>query len=127
MTRSNLSARAAGARFEQFTADGLAYHLDDDRIERRVKNGAKDRGDITGLRTMPPDTHRVVVECKDARRLELGAWMNEATTEAGNDDAPVKAVVHKRLGKGNFLDQYVSMEMRDFIRLLGGEPREEQG
>lgn len=122
MTRTNRSARQAGARFERLIADGLAWHLKDDRIERRVSNGAKDRGDIGGIRT--PMGDRVVIECKDARRLELGVWMNEAEAERGNDDAAVKAIVHKRLGKGDVLDQYVTMEVRDLVVLLGGEVRD---
>ena len=41
MTRSRASARAAGSRFERVVADWLAAHVDD-RIDRRVKTGAKE-------------------------------------------------------------------------------------
>lgn len=50
MTRSRRSAKQAGTRFETAIAAALAAALDDDRIERRTRNGAKDRGDIAGIR-----------------------------------------------------------------------------
>lgn len=116
MTRSRASARSAGTRFERSVADALAVHVDD-RIDRRVKNGNKDRGDIAGLRHMG---ERVVVECKDTSRIALGTWINEAEIERGNDDAIAGLVVHKRRGKGDPLDQYVTCTMRDLIALLTG-------
>lgn len=52
MTRSRSSAKAAGTRFESPVANFLAFHLADDRIERRAKSGAKDRDDIGGVRAI---------------------------------------------------------------------------
>ena len=49
MTRNRASAKKAGALFERVVADYLAAELDDDRVERRVRNGAFDRGDISGV------------------------------------------------------------------------------
>jgi hypothetical protein len=115
MTRSNRSARQAGTRFERVIADCLAWVLKDDRIDRRVKTGSKDKGDIGGLRT--PFGARIVVECKDVSRTNLGGWIEEARVEAGNDDAPVSVVVHKRRAHGDPLDQYVTMTLRSFVRL----------
>lgn len=117
MTRNRKSAKAAGARFERQIADALAAHVDD-RIDRRVKSGSKDRGDIAGLRHMG---QRVVIECKDTAKLSLGTWVNEAEVERGNDDATVGLVAHKRRGHGDPLDQYVTCTMRDLIALLTGE------
>lgn len=121
MTRSRASAKAAGARFERVIADCLAAHIDD-RIDRRVKTGAKDRGDIGGLRFRGA---RVVVECKDVARLDLPGWLREAETERGNDDALVGLVVHKRRGTANPLDQYVTCTIRDLVALLTGERPDE--
>jgi hypothetical protein len=123
MTRSRSSAKQAGARFERLIADALALHVDD-RIDRRVKTGNKDRGDIGGLRF--PDvfnqrTHRVVVECKDVARLNLSGWVNEADIERGHDDALVGLVIHKRRGHGDPLDQYVTMTVRDLVAFITGE------
>jgi hypothetical protein len=128
VTRSRASAKQAGARFERLIADALAEHVDD-RIDRRVKTGSKDRGDVSGLRAaiMNPTTRtfyapqRVVVECKDVARLDLSGWVNEADIERGNDDALAGLVVHKRRGHGDPLDQYVTCTLRDLIALLTGE------
>lgn len=121
MTRSRSSAKAAGARFERSIADWLAVNVDD-RIDRRVKNGSKDRGDIGGVRLSPAlGGGRVVIECKDVAKLSLGPWYSEALTEMGNDDAVVAAVAHKRVGKGNPADQWVTMTLGDLRALLIGE------
>jgi len=116
MTRSRKSARAAGTRFERSIADALAEHVDD-RIDRRVKTGNKDRGDIGGVRHRG---NRLVIECKDVSRLNLAGWVDEANTERGNDDALLGVVIHKRRGHGDPLDQYVTMTVRDLIALLTG-------
>lgn len=118
MTRSRRSAKAAGTRFEGLIAAALRYALDDDRIERRARFGAKDRGDIGGVRA---HGQRVVIECKDAARLDLPGWTREAHIEAGNDDALVGVVVHKRRGVGDPLQQWVSMTLADFVALLTGQ------
>lgn len=121
MTRSRSSAKAAGSRFERSIADWLAANVDD-RIDRRVKSGSKDRGDIGGVRLSPAlGGGRVVIECKDVAKLSLGTWYSEAVTEMGNDDAVVAAVVHKRVGKGNPSDQWVTLTLGDLRALLIGE------
>lgn len=117
MTRNRASAKAAGARFERSIADSLAQHVDD-RIDRRVKTGSKDRGDIGGLRHKGA---RVVIECKDTAKLALGTWVNEAEVERGNDDALIALIAHKRRGHGDPLDQYVTCTLRDLVALLTGE------
>lgn len=121
MSRNRASAKAAGSSFERLIADCLA-ELVDDRIDRRPKMGAKDKGDIGGLRHMG---QRVVVECKDVSKLNLAGWVTEADVERGNDDAGVGLVVHKRKGKGQALDQYVTCTVRDLVSLLTGERPDE--
>ena len=118
MTRTRASARAAGARFERSIADHLAARVSE-FVDRRVKTGAKDRGDIANLRS----THglRIVVECKDTARLELSQWRAEAELEAGNDDAPIALVVHKRRGHGKPGEQWVTCTVDDLVTLLTGE------
>lgn len=118
MSRTRSSAKAAGSRFERSIADHLAAVLSDDRIDRRVKTGAKDRGDISGLRI---HGQRVAVECKDCAVLSLPAWTAEAHTEAGNDDALVGVVVHKRRGTAEPGKQWVSMTVDDLAALLSGQ------
>lgn len=123
MGRSRASARAAGTRHERAVADYLAAHVDD-RIDRRVKTGAKDRGDIAGLRVQ--GGQRVVIECKDTARWEAGPWLREAHIERGNDDALAGVVVAKRHGKGHPGDQVVLMTLADFVALLTGTRPEEE-
>jgi hypothetical protein len=74
-SRSRRSAKQAGTRFETAIAAALAAALDDDRIERRARNGSKDRGDISGVRLLG---QRVVIECKDVATLALPQWTAEA-------------------------------------------------
>lgn len=116
MTRSRASAKKAGTEFERLTADCLALHVDD-RIDRRVKTGSKDRGDIGGVRHMGG---RVVVECKNVVATDLSGWVNQADVERGNDDALVGLVVHKRRGVADPLEQYVTTTVRDLVALLTG-------
>jgi hypothetical protein len=121
MTRTRASAKQAGSSFERLIADFLRERLADDRIDRRVKSGAKDRGDIGGVRTIRGG--RVVIEAKNTKRDNLPAWIREAEAERGNDDAAIGVVVHKFHGNAKAADQYVSMTMETFARLLeGGEP-----
>ena len=118
VTRNRKSARDAGTRFESDTAKFLAERLDDDRIERRTRNGAKDRGDIAGVRTVTGE--RVVIECKNTSRDNLPAWIREAEQERVNDDAFIGVVVHKAHGRGAPGDQFVPMTLETFCRLLDG-------
>ena len=97
MSRNRKSAKAAGSRFEREIADTIARTLEDDRIERRARSGAKDRGDIAGVRL---HGQRIVIECKNTARIDLARWMTEAEVERGNDDALVGLVVSKRHGRG---------------------------
>jgi len=119
MARSRASAKAAGSKFERDVADHLAK-LVDDRIDRRVKTGAKDRGDIGGVRI---HGQRLVLECKNTSRINLGTWITEAHTEAGNYDALAGVIVHKRHGKGQPGDQWVTMTVNDLIAIITGQPQ----
>lgn len=122
MSRTRASAKKAGTEFERQIADYLAMALDDDRIDRRVKSGAKDRGDIGGVRTRG---HRVTVECKSVlSRVDLAGWVKESHIEAGNDGALLGIVAHKRRGRTDPADQWVTMAMGDLVALLTGEPQE---
>lgn len=123
MTRSRRSAKTAGTRFEGVIATAVRLALDDDRIERRARTGAKDRGDIAGVRL---HGQRVVLECKDCARLDLPGWTAQARLEAGNDDALVGLVVHKRHGVGDPMRQWVTCTVGDLVAILTGQPVEQQ-
>ena len=117
MTRTNASAKKAGSSFERSTADYLAAVVDD-RIDRRVKTGAKDRGDIGGVRI---HGKRVVLECKNTAKTNLAGWAAETETERGNDDALAGVIIHKRHGKADPAEQWVTMTLADFAALLTGD------
>lgn len=118
MARNRRSARIAGTRTERAVADYLAAALDDDRIDRKVKTGSKDRGDISGVRA---HGQRVVIECKDCTRTDLPAWTAEAHAEAGNDDALVGIVVAKRRGTTDAGRWWVHLTVDDLLALITGE------
>lgn len=118
MARSRNSAKQAGARFERNTADWLRDNVSE-WIDRKVKTGAADKGDIANVRTH--NNERVVVECKDyGGRLEAGTWIKEAETERVNDEAIAGIVVAKRKGTTDPGDQYVITTLRDFTAILTG-------
>ncbi len=119
MSRTRATAKQAGSRFERVIADCMAWVLKDDRIDRAIKRGADDRGDIANVRTR--DGYRLVIECKDTTRLDIGHWISQATTERDNDNALAGIVVHKRRGKGDPLDQYVTMTLRDLLLIGWGQ------
>lgn len=118
MSRNRQSAKKAGSSFERLVADYLRDALGDDRIDRRPRHGAKDRGDIGGAQHMG---ERLVFECKNTTRIELSRWLAEAETERGNDDALAGIVVHKRRGKTAPQEQYVTMRLGDLAALLTGD------
>jgi len=91
----------------------------DDRIERRVTNGAKDRGDISGLRIFG---QRVTLECKNyAGQIKAAQWTDEAEIEKGNDDALAGVVFAKRRGTTDPGEQWVLMTAANFVALLTGQ------
>ncbi|MST50585.1 hypothetical protein [Mobiluncus porci] len=118
MSRNRQSAKKAGSSFERAIADYLAAHYQDDRIDRRVKHGSKDRGDIAGFRH---HGQPVVIECKNTTRLDLAGWAREADIERGNDDALAGIIVHKRHGKTSPAEQWVTMPLRELLALLDGQ------
>ena len=118
MTRSRASAKQAGAKAERDVADYLATQLNDDRIDRRVRNGSKDRGDIGGLRA---HGQRLVVEVKNCARTDLAGWIAEAEIEQGNDDALSAVVISKRKGTTNVGRWYVHMTVDQLLALITGQ------
>lgn len=116
MTRTRASAKAAGSRFERSIADYLAGVVDD-RIDRRVKTGAADKGDIGGVRV---HGRRLALECKDTARTDLAGWIREAHAEADNDGALAGVVVAKRRGVADPGRQWVHMTLDDLVALITG-------
>lgn len=80
-------------------------------VERRTMSGIHDKGDIAGLRS-------VVIEVKDHSRMDLAGWVAEAETERVNAGATHCAVWHKRRGKSNPVDWYVTLTGHQYLLLL---------
>jgi len=108
-------SKAKGSAFARLIANYLAEALGDDRIDRRVETGGKDKGDIGAVRLRG---HRIVIEAKNHARMEIGQWLKEAVVEAQNDSALVGIVVHKRRGFGRGGDQYATMRLSDLVAIL---------
>lgn len=117
MSRTRASAKKAGSSFERMVADYLARHVDS-RIDRRVKRGTKDRGDIGGVRM---GGQRLVLECKNTAKINLAGWAAEVETERGNDDALAGAIVHKRHGNAKPEDQWVTLTLGELAALITGD------
>jgi hypothetical protein len=81
------------------------------QAERRTLSGAQDRGDIAGV-------PGVVIEVKNCARQELPAWVVEAELERDNDRAGLGVVWHKRRGKADPGDWFVTMSGTQFAALL---------
>ena len=118
MARSRASAKKAGSTFERLIADYLAENLDD-RIDRRVKTGNQDKGDIGGIRCLRGG--RVVAELKDyGGQIKATEWLREAAVEAKNDGAVVGVVICKKRGTTNPGEQFVLMDVDALVTLLQG-------
>lgn len=108
---------ARGTAFETAIAAYMSEWLGVE-VVRRARSGAKDKGDLHGLKTR--DGRRIVAELKNHARLDLAGWVTEAETEARNDQADVAIVVHKRRNKGikQLGESYVTMTLDNLLELL---------
>jgi hypothetical protein len=97
----------------------LAIALEDTRIDRRVKTGAKDCGDIANVRI---GEHKLVIECKDrGGQFFASEWVSEAEAERFNDKALAGIVIAKRKGTTDPMEQYVVMTVSELVALLRGD------
>lgn len=110
------ASKRKGTAFESLIVAGLQQHLGDG-VCRRTTSGAKDRGDIHGLYIRGL---RTVAECKNTKATQLGTHWNEVEVERGNDDADVGLLIHKRHGKGQALDQWVTLTLRELLTIVMG-------
>lgn len=122
--RTRRSAKAAGARFERELADYLRDRLDAPEIDRLVKTGTRDRGDIGNVR----DSHGrlISIECKNTHRLDLPAWTREAAQEAEHYGAHAGVVIHKRHGVAAPGSQWVTLTLDALISIITHTPKENQ-
>lgn len=115
MTRSRATAKQAGSSFERQQADYLAAHFGGGTIDRRVKRGIKDTGDIGGV--FMPNGGRLVIECKDyAGAVKVKPWLDEAEVERAHDDAAAGIVIVKRRGTAVPGEQLVLMTVDTLLK-----------
>ena len=105
-----------GADFERMVADYIKDETGMD-VDRRVKCGTNDRGDLSGLTVCGM---RCVVEVKNRKRFDLPGWLGEAESERRNDGAEIGVVIAKRPGFGgaSMGGQYVLMDLDTLIRII---------
>lgn len=84
---------------------------------RHPPHGTKDVGDI-----LIPGSG-VVIEVKNCKSMDLAGWVDETATETANAGADLGVVWHKRRGKSDPADWYVTMTGAEFLYLLIGEGR----
>lgn len=83
---------------------------------RNPPKGKNDEGDIT----MYSRVGKIILECKNRRKMELSEWVDEAEAEKGNADALIGCVVHKRKGCGDAKmgKTYVTVTLDDLMELV---------
>ncbi len=81
-------SKAKGTKWESRLVDFLRQS-GHQRAERRASNGVNDRGDVAGIDSW-------VIEAKNAARIELGPWCDEAEREAKAAGVARWAVVFPR-------------------------------
>lgn len=79
--------------------------------ERRTLSGSQDKGDVAGI-------PGVVIEAKNASRMDLSGWLAEANQECANAKAEVGLVWAKKRGKASPGAGYVIMDGNTLIKLL---------
>lgn len=118
MARNRQSAKKAGTSFERLMADYLSSALGDSEIDRQVKTGARDVGDIRGVFL---HGKRVTIECKEyGGRHKLPEWLEEAEVECSNADSEYAVVIWKRKGTTDPAEQYVTMTAETFAAMCCG-------
>ncbi len=105
---------------ERQVADYLRDELGNPAIDRMVKSGNQDRGDVGNVRDHLG--RLIAVEVKNTAKMSLPAWTREAAVEAENYGAHIGVVVSKRHGVGNPGQQWVHMTLDDLIALLKETP-----
>lgn len=72
-------------------------------------------GGQQGVDIICPDLP-VSVEVKDQSRDALPGWLDQARAQA--DDTAPGAVIHKRRGRANAEEWFVTLQLGDFVRLV---------
>ena len=108
------AAKAKGSRAERQVAD---YLVASGLYCERIPAGATlDRGDLWFPRLDLP-----TVDVKDHATPQLGQWVDRAAEQAENANREVGVVFHKRRGRGNPADWFVTCSGAAFVALMRGK------
>ena len=104
-------SKQKGTAFETLVLGLIKHHYP--LAKRAALEGALDISDF-----YIPGEHRFILEAKNVARMNLAGWHGEAVVEARNAGVPAGFVVHKRVGKGQPEDQWVTGTLGDFLELV---------
>lgn len=108
-------SKQKGTAFESSITNHLIENWDD-RIIRHPLSGGKDKGDIANFRITGP--HKLAIECKNVKAMNLQGWVREAQEEARNMGAVAGVVVHKRRGVTAPGQQFVTLTLDDLLSII---------
>lgn len=110
-------SKQRGTAFESLLRDYLKEQWSP-IIERMPLSGNLDKGDLSNFRIGSKQQHLICCELKARSQLALNSWVEEANAEAKNYGAVAGICVHKRKGKGQPGDQYVTLTVDAFLAIL---------
>lgn len=104
--------KAKGSRAERAVADYLiAQGVPCERIPAGATN---DRGDL-----WVPDSRFPSIDVKDHRSIELAQWVDRANEQRVHAGRSAGVVWHKRRGRSNPAEWYVTTSGEGLLRLIG--------
>lgn len=109
---SGSASRRKGNRAEVEVVRLLREHGYEVETSRAARGGFQSGADIVGDFPM-------VIEVKNQARMDLAGWWAQAEYQANGKPA---VVIHKRVGKANPADWWVTMDVATLLRMLGDEP-----
>jgi len=106
---SGATSRRKGNRAEVEVVNFLRRYGYNVETSRSARGGYQSGADIVGDFPM-------VIEVKNQAKLDLSGWWAQAEYQA-NGKLPV--VIHKRVGKSDPAEWWVTMDVQTLLRLLG--------
>lgn len=103
------TSRRKGNRAEVEVVRFLREHGYDVETSRAARGGYQSGADIVGDFPM-------VIEVKNQARIDLAGWWAQAEYQANGKPA---VVIHKRVGKSNPAEWWVTMDLQTLLRMLG--------
>jgi len=103
--------KAKGSAAERAAADYL--NLRGVEAERIPAGATLDRGDL-----WVPDKNWPAIQVKNHARLDLAGWIDDVTEQAHNAGRYAGVVIHKRRGKGNPGNWYVTLTLETLVDII---------